>query len=195
VYGPNVPDALIPHLEAHLGPIVGGWSEDNAGVRLPFHVVHFADAPASGLVTYSTLGLSRHVLGQKTAGDVRQELLLIVRDREKSGRLVSALAALGELVAERHRAIPRGAAVPMGAPLLPGSLLDTFYVAEPVLLAPDFAVRLTATVPPTVFAWLVPIAASELALIDAHGWGWFEDRLAEQKRDLTDLHRAKVVHE
>jgi hypothetical protein len=188
-----VTDPLIDHLEAQLGPIAGGWSQDSAGVRLPFQVVWFADAPSPGITTFATLGLSKHLLGQPTSSDVRQELLLMAQDRFRSDRLVSALAAVGELVVERHEALPRGQTVPMGSPLVPGSSLDGFYATIPVIL-PDAFALLDSTDPPTVIAWLVPIAASELSLIESHGWRWFEARIEEQQPDLFDLYRDPIRH-
>lgn len=70
-------DGLILHLETFLGPIAGGWTEDAAGARLPFQVVRFEDRPRGNVVTYSTLGLSRHVL-ELPSKTVRQELVMAV---------------------------------------------------------------------------------------------------------------------
>ena len=45
----------------------------------------------------------------------------------------------------------------------------------------------------SVFAYLVPIAATEAALIGAKGWRWFLDQLKRQNPDIWDLARTKVI--
>jgi hypothetical protein len=97
-----VPDDLVTQFERLLGPISGGWSEDASGGRAPFQVVWFGGSPKSGLLTYATLGLSRHLL-QSPSKTIRHELLITVSDKFQSDRLVSALSAVGGAAVSEHR--------------------------------------------------------------------------------------------
>lgn len=188
--GDCVPDDLIAHLETHLGPLAGGWAEDSAGVRLPFQIVWFPDAPSPGLITFATLGMSRHVL-HANSKDYRLELVMSIDDRFQSARIVSALVSIGEEVVARHEPLRRGDIVRMGDGLAEGSPLASLYVAAPTLLPDTFAV-VDSTEPPTAFAWLIPITGAEVELVERHGWPWFEDRLEREQPDLFDLQRRSI---
>jgi hypothetical protein len=185
-------DGLINHLEAFLGPITGGWIEDATGDRLPFQVVWFDGAPEKDLVTYSTLGLSRHAL-ESPIEIIRQELLVSVHKRFASAQLGSLLSTLGEMVLAEHRPILRGEVLPPRDAIVPGSTLSAFYAAAPVALPEAFA-AFEGSEPHTVFVWLVPISAAEAELIGSHGGSWFEDQLVEQQPDLFDLTRRDIAH-
>ncbi len=185
-------DGLIDHLEAFLGPITGGWTEDATGDRLPFQVVWFDDTPEKDFATYSTLGLSRHALESPTA-TIRQELLISVDRRFASPQLGSVLSTFGEMVLAEHRPVLRGEVLPPRDAIVPGSTLSAFYAAAPVALPDGFAV-FDGSDPQTVFVWLVPISATEAGLIDSHGWSWFEEQLVVQQPDLFDLARRDITH-
>jgi hypothetical protein len=185
-------DGLIEHVEASLGSMAGGWASDASGRPLPFQIGRFEGAPAAGLTTYSTLGLSRHALDQPN-GSVRQELVMAIDDRYASDQLPALLATVGEMVLDGHRALLRGEVLPPRGPIVDGAALEALYVAAPVVFAEEFA-QFDGTEPPTIFAWLVPIRASEAELIASHGWPWFEERLAAEQPDLFDLVRSAVAH-
>jgi Suppressor of fused protein (SUFU) len=185
-------DGLIAHLEAFLGPITGGWIEDATGDRLPFQVVWFDDAPDQDLVTYSTLGLSRHALESSTK-TIRQELLVSVDKRFATPQLGSVLSTIGEMLLAEHRPVQRGEILPPRDAIIRGSMLSAFYAAPPVALPDSFA-EFDGTDPHTVFVWMVPISAGEADLISSHGWAWFEDQLVEQQPDLFDLRRRDIAH-
>jgi hypothetical protein len=151
----SLPDeGLIDHLEAFLGPIMGGWTEDATGDRLPFQVAWFDGAPEKAIATYCTLGLSRHALetGTKT---VRQELLISVQKRFSSAQLGNVLSSVGEMVLAEHRPILRGDVLPPRGAIVPGSTLSAFYAAAPVAL-PDAFAAFGGSEPPTVFVLADP---------------------------------------
>jgi hypothetical protein len=186
-------DDLVQHLESYLGEIAGGWAKDAANERMPFQIVRFEESPEHGLTTYSTLGLSRHVLDLPTKS-VRQELVMTVDRVFATPSVVSVLTAVGELVLDRHRGLLRGEVLPPRGALVPSARLDALYAAAPVMLPNEFATLLGSN-PPTVFVWLVPISNREADLVATHGWGWFEDQLVEQQPDLYDLDRRDIRHE
>lgn len=186
------PNGLIAHLESFLGPIAGGWARDANRQRLPCQVVWFEEAPDRGLMTYATLGLSRHAL-QSSTKTIRQELLLSVRRSFGSTQLVGVISTVAEMLLARHQPLLRGDVLPPAGPIVSGSTLSALYAAIPVLLPDAFAV-FEGSEPPTVFVWLVPVTAVEADLIGSHGWSWFEDQLVEQQPDLFDLGRPGILH-
>ena len=183
---------LVGHLETYLGEIAGGWSRDAAGVPMRFQVVRFDDRPDQGLVTYSTLGLSHHVIHLPTKA-VRQELVMTVRRRFEGAHIVSLLATVGGWMLERHQALLRGEVLRNGGGIPEGGALASLYAAAPGML-PDAFATMSTTDPPTVFVWLIPVSDEEAGLVATHGWPWFEERLLEQQPDLFDLQRATIIH-
>ncbi len=187
------PNDLVQHLESYLGEITGGWSEDGDGERLPFQIVRFDGRPEPGLTTFSTLGLSRHVVDLPTRS-VRQEVVMTVDRDFATPSITSVLATVGELVLQRHHGLLRGEVLPARDALAPTARLDALYAAAPAMLPDEFA-TFFGSEPPTVFVWLMPISNREADLIATHGWDWFEDRLVEQQPNLYDLARADIRHE
>lgn len=188
----NEPDPLIAHFESLLGPIASGWHTDASGERLPFQIVRFEHAPEPDATTYMTLGLSRHQLASAST-TIRQELVIGVRSRFASTQLVSVLSTVGELVIASHRPLLRGEVLPPRDAIIPGSTL-TAFVASPPGSYPESLDAFEDTDPPTVIVQLVPISRAEVALIDSHGWAWFEEQLAEQLKDVLDLERTGIRH-
>jgi Suppressor of fused protein (SUFU) len=184
-------DSLVQHLEAFLGPIAAGWAEDGSGQKLPFQIVRFDPREGESHVTFATLGLSRHILGSPSR-ETRQELVIAVQKEWVATEIVGLLVSLGELVVERHRALLRGEVLPPRGRIVPGSTLEGIYVSPPVFAPDDFTV-FDGSKPPTIIAWMVPISRPEADAIDAHGWSWFEGRLAALQPDLFDLGRPSIV--
>ena len=183
---------LVAHLETYLGAIAGGWSRDAAGVPMRFQVVRFDDRPDQGLVTYSTLGLSDHVIDLPMKA-VRQELVMAVRRPSAGPHVVSVLATVGDWMLERHQGLLRGEVLRNGGAIPEGGSLDSLYASVPVMLPDGFATMAT-TDPATVFVWLIPVSDEEAGLVATHGWPWFEERLIERQPDLFDLNRSAIVH-
>ena len=97
---------LPEHYERHLGTIDRGWSDKSQthGVR----VVSFRDQPESGITTFATLGLGRHILGQPSGRQIRQELLISARDNHSADMLARLLMSVAEHILAEHKALLRG---------------------------------------------------------------------------------------
>lgn len=178
------------HLEHFLGPVARGWATpaEPEGVQ----VCLFRGRPDADSVVYSTLGLSRHVLRMSDGREVREELVIVLRESFTHETMSNLLFHIAEPVVAQHCALLRGEAICLGYPLSPGSLCKHLYVAMPVVL-PDGFSTCTATSPATVFAWLIPITDPELRMIQSAGWGAFEELLESRDVDLLDLNRTSVL--
>jgi hypothetical protein len=176
------------HLETFLGPISRGWAPpDN---RWGIQVSLFEDTPEPGVWTYTTLGLSHHVLGlgRKT---VRQELIFSTWARYDADDVASFLMTLAEEVARSTTGLLRGEVIE-GKPLIAGARTTGVYAAIPVFWPDEFQV-LEATIPNTVMVWLLPIDQAEAQLIASEGWSRFEDQLEESDCDFWDLNRPSLA--
>ena len=168
---------VLAHFERHLGQTAGGWSQDASGVRLPFDVLRFDNAPHGGCTSYVTVGLSEHLL------DGRFRLELIMGLQASVDPPLPVLVRVGEEIISRHAALLRGDVVKVG-----GGGVEWLYATVPVYY-PDAL----AQVDGVAVVWLVPVSDSEAQFVKQHGWDPFEDRLAEADPDLTDLRRSPVV--
>jgi hypothetical protein len=182
-------DHVDQHLEKYLGPIVMGWRQTSEPVDV--RVCLFRNQPISGVLTYSTLGLSRHILAMSQEKTVRQELLISAHLRFEHNDLPSLLFYLAEFIIRDHRALFRGEVVPLDYPIVAGSPCTDLYVSVPVVFPEGFDTY-QSTQPPTVFAWLFPITAEEKSMIRSMGWSCFEDDLQRRDPDLFDLTRADM---
>jgi Suppressor of fused protein (SUFU) len=177
------------HIERNLGLMDCGWAstEGPAGVQ----VCLFRDRPIAGAVTYSTLGLSKHVLKIPSGRTVRQEMLLAVTASFEHANLSKLLFHVAERTIRGGRALLRGDVVPLGYPLAPRSILNNLYVSLPVIF-PEALASCEETDPATVFAWLVPISDAEAGFVHASGWSAFEATLEATDPDLLDVTRRST---
>ncbi len=185
---------LVKHCEDHLGPIVGGWTVDASGRKLPFQVVLFEGGPIEGSGVLCTLGLSKFPLrvGEAQPRRLRQELLVMFRRSDGARNLPGILQDLGMEALERDIAYALGDVVGPRGELRAGVTVSAFYTALPVYLPDSFQVcRLLPE--PIVFAWLVPITEAEAAFARASGRDAMEDLLESADPDLLDFARASVV--
>ncbi|GAA1575278.1 suppressor of fused domain protein [Kribbella hippodromi] len=185
---------LIEHLEGYLGPIRGGWAQDADGEEMPFQIAWFDQGAGEGVVSFATLGLGRYPLRLPEAGRTIRHELLMLADSETAatGLLPHLVQQVGEQAVRYGRPFLCGEVIGPRGPLLPGSLLEAFYVAMPVYFPDDFAVCESPD-GPIVIAWLVPITAGEARYVAFNGWNAFEDRLVEQDPDLTSFSRQSIV--
>src|SRR6185295_5135584 len=99
------------HLERHLGPMERGWSSNSLpGVQ----VCLFRNQPSPGVITLTTLGLSSTVLAMSGDRNVRQELLLAVRDNRPPEELGKLLLHVAELLVRRGGGLLRGEVLALG---------------------------------------------------------------------------------
>jgi hypothetical protein len=185
--------SLIEHLEQHCGPIVGGSTEDVDGNKAPFQVVQMLRAPVKGAVVLSTLGLSNHMLHTATGKQLRMELVMLHRERDRATNLPGVMQQVGADILRAHHGPSRGDVFGPRGPLRPGATVEALYVASPAYFPESFHFYVPAdgTVP-IVMAWLVPITATEAAFVRQAGWSRFEDELAKQNPDLINFGRASM---
>ena len=96
---------LIQHLESSLGKAGGGWTDDDAAIKLA--IACFEDQPVSGVWTYCTLGLSFLML-QSEGQIVRQEMIFAADERFESVRILAFFNGLAEDIVRRQRPLVRG---------------------------------------------------------------------------------------
>ena len=129
--------SLVDHFERRLGTISGGRRLKLAGVQ----VAHYENGRFAAVESWSTLGMSRHVLTVRgTADRYVLEIFLAVRELSDPGatdvgRCVEWVA--GEMVG-RHEARLRGDVQKLHSPIHPRSQLDHVYFANPVYYDEDF---------------------------------------------------------
>src|SRR5690349_20286306 len=96
---------LVHHLEAHLGAISAGWSQDAEGRSLPFQVALFEKGPIPGTRTLTTLGLSDSRLRLGEGGKrVRQELVILVREQFGYGNVPGVLQQMASEALAKDKA-------------------------------------------------------------------------------------------
>jgi len=186
----DAPPPLVRHLESHLGAIVNGNIFEEPRVQ----VVRFEDRPFKGAVTYSTLGVSNHVLPQASGSSIRQELILSCHSRFNGWRPGRLLAVVAQDVLREHKALERGQVLGPAGPIREGSTAHGFYCAPPTCLPDSFA-EFGDSRPATVFVWLVPITHAEFHFVWERGWSAFEDLLVTMDPDLWDLTRPSAAPE
>lgn len=185
---------LVEHIERFLGRIEAGWTEDADGNTMPFQLVRSVPPAPANTSAFTTLGLARHALiSRASAKCIHFELMLLAQRGDPNEPGMPSL--LHQVASESIRtgyAVLRGEVLgPRGA-LVPSSALEALYVAAPAYLPDEFAVH-QAPGQTTVFAWLVPITASEVTFVREQGWDAFESLLVEQNPDLCDWNRPAIV--
>ena len=188
--------SVLDHLEAFVGDIVGGWRHDADGNPLPFQVVQTKGGPYEGTVTFSTLGLSKMPLADRSEGQehgpIRQELVILVPKEAVPRNVVGILQQAGMEAIERGLAYLRGDVVgPKGA-LFEGCEPKALYVSMPVYFPDAFAAVTTEESGRVVFAWLIPILDGEFHLWHTHGWPALERKMMDDHPDLVDYRRKSA---
>lgn len=181
---------LIEHLEHYLGKISEGWRDRNVNNRI--QVVCFKNKPFEDIVTYSTVGLSNFELSMNNGRAIRQELVCTAYRNFDGERIASFLSTFAESIISLNRALLRGDVIGPSAPIIFGSLLNSVYIAVPMIFDDGLFV-LEDTVPETVFPWIIPVLEEEANYVRSNGWSKFEDLLERKNPELWDLHRASIV--
>ena len=189
---PSRMTSLPEHIERFLGEIEAGWTQDAEGVGVPFQVARCSGGEAPG-TPFVTLGLSREALKSPVSDKlIRHELVMVLAGSHPNGPAPGILQQVGRECLASGKALLRGDVIGPRGPLVDGSALEALYVASPVCLPDAFATYAGGDDQQVVFAWLIPIAGSELEYVRSHGWNAFEDGLVEAQPDLTDLYRAPL---
>lgn len=181
---------LPEHYERHLGEISHGWADDALSHRI--QIVSFKCQPEPGVTTFATLGLSRYIFDLTETRNIRQEILVSANEVFSVDDIAGFSLSVAEHVLERGSALLRGEVLGPGRPVIAGSTLSAVYVANPSPFD-DGLTKFDSEPPATVFAYLIPITATEASLVGARGWRWFEDELERQNPDIWNLARSEQV--
>lgn len=181
---------LISHLESTLGKIDQGWSfSDGTG---SVQVVRFLDKPFDGVATYTTLGLSDHILSMPQGREVRQEFLFSTYETYSSEEIASFLISFCDYILGSGNALLRGDIIGPSAPLIKNVKVNSLYASIPAIFDESFSTyRLSS--PDTVIVWLLPLLKEEALFVKAYNWSRFEDILEGKNPDLMNLNRVSIV--
>lgn len=184
---------IIDHIESYLGTIDYGWKGN--GPESDITIARFRNQPTEGMSTYTTLGLSHHVLGmsQGQGREARQEFIFSAFDSVSSDEIVSFMLSFSGFVLTKHEALLRGQVIGPAAPIFSSSSMNSIYASIPVMFDDTFAACHTST-PSTILVWLIPIFEAEANYINEQGWESFEDILERDDPDLWDLNRHLVIN-
>lgn len=188
----NRPTSLPEHYERCLGPIVRGWSDERENHNI--QVVNFLNQPEQGVITFATLGLSRHILIANHNRETRQELLMSVSSVHCCEKIAGVMLSICELILKRKKALLRGEVIGPGPEIIMGSTVNAVYVTNPSPFG-QAIIGFSDEPPPIVFAFLVPITAKEAEKVHRRGWRWFEDELEAQDPNIWDLFRIDEIVE
>lgn len=182
---------ILHHIEQTLGPVSKGWKEGTKNQTID--VVLILNAPAEGLQTYCTIGLSeqKFMLSDKKSS-VRLEIFLGCHQMDANEDLVWLLFHIANKLKSSNTALERGEVLNIGSSIFPKSSFSKLYVAAPTIYPEDFW-ALTETKPETIFVWLIPIADAEAEFISQNGWEKFESLLETFEGDIFDIERNLVV--
>lgn len=188
-----MPQSLIDHLERYLGKFLDGWkSDDKSEVNL-FDVVRYRGA-FEGVVAFSTLGLSKHVLSSRVSEkSVRCELVMMTRDNGEW--IPRILDQIGSEIVRSGFAPLRGDVIGPRGRIAPEYQMTSLYASIPIYLPENFSSFELQTGEQVVFIWLIPIYSREADLVRHRGWEIFEDELEKQDPDLLDMRRDAIVRD
>jgi hypothetical protein len=176
---------LIQHLRKYLGDSDAGWIEDSLGIQ----VWRFKDKPVVGAATYTTVGLSNHLLGQHEKAAIRQELVFSCYEHFSDLPIQKRLLSIASDVMGSHDALSEGQVLGPHGPLFYGVKTESLLALQPSFF-PDGFGEFTETDGSTVImVWLVPLHHDEAAFARRHGWNIFESLVVELNPDVMDLNR------
>lgn len=181
---------LYDHLEKFLGTVTQSFSLENRDLGV--QVLEFHNTPTSRVKTYSTLGLSNHILCSKTGIEFRQEFIFAAYEEFNRRDIASVILSLCEYVLENHIAFLRGEIIGEKQ-LFPNVEANSLYISIPVFWDDEFHIFSEST-PPTIFIWLLPIMSDEFHFIKTYGWSAFEDKLELTECDFWDLNRKSILN-
>lgn len=181
--------SIIEHMEKHLGTIAEGYEADSEGA---VSVLRFENIPEKEVVTYTTLGLSEHVLKVSEFKSVRQELIFSAYREYSSDDIVSFLISFSDYICIKHDALLRGEVIGPSSSIVKGTNMNSIYASIPVLYRNDLRTYYGSD-PATVFVWLIPLTDQESMYVKDRGWEDFEDALENSEVDLWDLNRPSLV--
>ncbi|EPD53269.1 hypothetical protein HMPREF1210_01000 [Paenisporosarcina sp. HGH0030] len=185
---------FIEFLEDNLGEILYGFGDDAESAELPFQIVKFSKGPFQKTTTYSTLGLSNHILASpENEMEIRQELIMVSYSEFGDEGIPGILHQVGMSILKDHSALLRGDVIGPYGSLFDDSNLEALYSSIPVYFHDSFHSYDIDTNSSILMTWLIPITSQEAGFISKQGWDSFEDILEEKDPDLVDFYRESIV--
>jgi tetratricopeptide (TPR) repeat protein len=178
-------------MRAALGPYSARTFQHASAADRALDVLRIAESPASGLVTYASLGLCDHAWPEE--GRPRVELVLASNvDREVCNQIVANVAF--HLMDKGFFPEPGTMMRDVIAVLSAGDLsqrLPHIYFAVPR----RWSVRLPVDEgpPPVTLAMAVPVSEREYAYWRQHGYRVFDKAVDDSPIDVADLHRNSII--
>ena len=160
---------------------------------MPLQVVRSVPPAPADTSAFTTLGLARHALiSRASAKCIHFELMLLAQRGDPNEPCMPSL--LHQVASESIGQGMRCSAARSSGREVPScpAVRSRLYTWPPAYLPDEFAIH-QAPGQTTVFAWLVPITASEVTFVREQGWEAFESRLVEQNPDLCDWNRPALV--
>jgi hypothetical protein len=176
---------LIQHLKKHLGDSDAGWLEDALGIQ----VWRFKDKPVAGAVTYTTVGLSNHLLGQDEERSIRQELVFSCYEDFSRLPIENRLFSVSRDLIQSHEALRHGQVLGPRGPLFEGVRAEGLLALEPSFFPKGFVEFTESDGTNVVMVWLVPLLQEEAAFARQHGWNVLDSLMVELNPDVMDLDR------
>ena len=183
---PMSDETIARHVRKYCGTPDMGWSDPASGI----FVGRYPAVPDEDLTTFLSAGLGSHVLTQPASGiQIRQEILLSVRNHYKYLQIQNVIFVVASLLLEKHLPIPRGQVIwPLPA-LFPqiGGTCSGLFCGHPGFFPDDF-VQIELEVP-LIFVEVYPITELEFRFIEMHGSDNFEEAVEDGEFDLLNLAR------
>lgn len=175
---------VTAHMDRYFGSCVGApRTIADAGV----YFVERRGLRRSGVVTWSTWGMSATPLRQRRSGrEIRVELVFACDARFACDEIPIAMCLTCEPAVRSGIAPDMLTLWPM--PAFPGTAFVSFLLYPPCLWD-EAAAEVDGTTVPTLIGYLMPLSASETALLGAKGRVALEDHLERTGADVLDLAR------
>jgi hypothetical protein len=177
---------LIRHLRKYLGDSDAGWLEDALGIQ----VWRFKDKPVVGAATYTTVGLSKHLLAQDEKRSIRQELVFSCYDDFAALPIENRLFSVSRDLISSHKALIQGQILGPRGRLFDDVKAEALFALEPTLLPRGFAEFTESDGSTVIMVWLVPLLQEEAAFARQHGWNVLDSLMVELNPDVMDLGRS-----
>lgn len=184
---------ISAYLEKNLGtPSNISTAKDHAtGEAFPVLIHRFDNEPCDGAITCCTVGLSDKIfaLGERK---IRHELIFAAYGDVFENDLYPMFFDIIKWVMQRNQPIRLGEIIDSGEALIPGSVMQGFWLYSPVYF-PEAMMHCTEVDPPAVFVWLIPLGKKEIGFIEVNGHKAFSQLLEQLDPDLLDWKRQEII--
>ncbi len=180
-------DALRAHFDQFLRSEPDELFRENTS---EITVAKFLNSPEDGLVTYVSIGLSGHLLGQDSGRKIRQELLITSDINYEGIGQEDVIFSLCKLILEEHRAIKEGQVLGPYSKLFSQQhsiQLSSLLCSHPAYFDEEFCFFEAGDI--TVIVELLPLLIHEASFVRANGEDVFFEMIDEGDVDILDYVR------